>query len=70
MLSERSNDSFVLQDTSGVRPAVDMAIEQINSSPNLLLGYSLTYNNIVVNSQVRESEREREIKKERVLVWT
>ena len=39
--------------SSGVIPAADIAIEDINSDPNILSGYNLTYDK-VRDSQVRE----------------
>ena len=42
--------------TSGVVPAVDMAISDVNNRSDLLLGYTLAYDH-VKDSQVRSAQR-------------
>ena len=54
MLSRPSTEgSFLLEEnTAGVQPAVDMALDYINERDGLLSDYSLSYGEVAVNSQV------------------
>lgn len=44
---------FLEENTGGVSPAVDMALDLINEKTNLLSDYSLSYGEMPINSQVR-----------------
>ena len=52
MVAQQVNNTLLEQDTSGVIPAVKLALEAINSDPYILPGYYLTYEN-ELNSEVR-----------------
>lgn len=55
MLSRPSTQrEFLLEEnTAGVQPAVDMALDYINERVDLLSDYSLSYGEAALNSQVR-----------------
>lgn len=58
MVSESVNDTIVEKDTSGAAPAVEMALEQINDRPDLLIGYDLQFSTAdPINSKVKKPKR-------------
>ena len=54
MVAKPLDGEPIEQDTSGVVPAVRLALETINNDSSVLNGYRLTHGGVVLNSQVSE----------------